>query len=77
MWSPNSPTPRFGVSVSKKVSKKAVVRNRIRKRTYSALKDLIVNVSPGLYLFIVKPKAKDLKGEVLERELRKLLTNKL
>lgn len=73
LYSPNSTTARFGVSVSKKVSKKAVVRNKIRRRTYSELRDLISISKPGLYLFVAKPSAKDVKGEKLKNELKKLL----
>jgi ribonuclease P protein component len=56
---------KFAVSVSKKVSKKAVVRNRIRRRAYSALP----KASPGLHLLIAKPGAEQVKGEVLRDEL--------
>jgi len=73
LHSPNSPTARFGVSVSKKVSKQAVVRNRIRRRAYSGLRDLISISKPGLYLFVAKLGAKDVKGEKLKNELKKLL----
>jgi len=71
--SPDSPTAKFGVSVSKKVSKKAVVRNRVRRRTYSELRSLLSVSKPGLYLFIAKTSAKDAKGEKLKNELKKLL----
>jgi len=73
LYSPNSTTVRFGVSVSKKISKKAVVRNKIRRRTYSALRDLVLKSNPGLYLFVAKVGAKDLKGDKLQEEITKLM----
>ena len=59
------------VSVSKKVSKKAVERNRVRRRVYSVLKDLLP--SRGLYLFVAKSGAVSAKGEALQHEIRNLL----
>lgn len=34
---------RFAISVSKKIAKSAVVRNKIRRRTYSALRAILEN----------------------------------
>lgn len=70
---PSSQRARFAVSVSKKVSKSAVVRNRIRRRTYSALRGMLDKVPPGIHLISAKPNSQTLKGEKLENELRKLL----
>ncbi len=63
----------FSVSVSKKVSKKATIRNRVRRRVYSTMRKYIKNTKPGLYLFIAKPGADTLKGENLEKEILKLI----
>ncbi len=65
--------PRFAVSVSKKVSRKAVIRNRTRRRAYAALKTLQSSIDPGLYLIIAKPGAENLKGEALVSELKGLM----
>lgn len=40
---------RFSVAVSKKVAKSAVDRNKIRRRTYSALRSLYPRISPGFH----------------------------
>lgn len=64
---------RIGVTVSKKVSKSAVVRNTIRRRAYSSISNLVPKVSHGLFLFVAKAGAEKLKGENLTNELQKLL----
>lgn len=69
---PGESQARFAVSVSKKVSKSAVVRNRVRRRVYAALEDF-ASITPGLYLFSAKPGAEKVWGEDLKKELRKLL----
>lgn len=68
--SPDS-KPRIAVSVSKKVAKSAVIRNRTRRRVYAALRGR--DMRPGLYLFIAKAGAQELKGEALSREIGELL----
>jgi ribonuclease P protein component len=68
-----SPRTQIAVSVSKKVSKSAVVRNRTRRRAYSALRDLLPHLKPGMYLFMAKVGADKLKGDVLRLELANLL----
>jgi ribonuclease P protein component len=66
-------TARAAVSVSKKVSKSAVVRNSIRRRTYSALAPHLPSLSTGLYLVVAKSGAEKLKGEALNKEIGALL----
>lgn len=51
-----SPTPRFSVSVSKKVAKQAVDRNRIRRRCYRAVESLIPSIEHPMTVMIF-PKA--------------------
>jgi ribonuclease P protein component len=65
---PSKSGARFAVSVSKKVSKSAVVRNRVRRRAYSALP----KAGQGLYLLIAKPGAEKAKGDELREELASL-----
>lgn len=49
----NPPTIRLGVIVSNKISKKAVVRNRVKRRTREAVKRVgpEFGISGGLFLF--------------------------
>lgn len=63
---------RLGVSVSKKVAKSSVVRNRIRRRVYSEIFRLETGLKPALYLVIAKSGAEKLKGAELSLELQKL-----
>jgi ribonuclease P protein component len=54
-----SETKKFTVVVSTKVSKKAVVRNRIKRILREVLKANVGAFNPGNYIFTVKPKAVD------------------
>ena len=65
----------IGVSVGKKVSKKAVVRNRIKRQIKGALREMLAYISPGWKIvIIVKPTAVECKYEHFLRELNQLLT---
>ncbi|AOY82096.1 ribonuclease P protein component [Moorena producens JHB] len=65
---------RLGISISQKVSKKAVVRNRIKRQIRAALRQLLPRLSPGWKLVvIVKPEARECEYAQLLRELEKLL----
>jgi ribonuclease P protein component len=55
---PNPPTggpieSRFGISISKKVSKLAVVRNRLKRQIKAALRSLMPRLQPGWTVVIV------------------------
>ena len=69
----SSENARIGVSVSKKISKSAVVRNSIRRRVYSSVQTLTPNLPKGLFLFVAKVGAASTKGEKLASELENLL----
>ena len=64
---------RVAVSVSKKVSKKAVIRNRIRRRVYSVVRGILPYLSSRLFLLIAKPGVEKVTGQVLQNELAALL----
>lgn len=64
---------RVAVSVSKKVSKKAVVRNRVRRRAYAVIRELVGGLGENLYLISAKPGVDKLTSEELHRELATLL----
>jgi ribonuclease P protein component len=44
---------RFGISISKKVSKLAVVRNRLKRQVKAALRSLLPRLQPGWTVVIV------------------------
>jgi ribonuclease P protein component len=79
----NSPTDpkqlassQFGISISTKVSKRAVVRNRIKRQITAALHQLLPKLSPGWRLVIVvKPTAAESKcvSQQFLQELEQLL----
>ncbi len=65
---------RFGISISKKVSKLAVVRNRLKRQVKAALRSLLPRIKPGWSVVIV------VRSSILEcdywqilRELEQLL----
>ncbi len=60
---------RIAVSVSKKISKKAVVRNKIRRRAYSIVKEFVPILPKNLFLLIAKSGSDKVRGEDLRKEL--------
>ena len=68
------PQTTFGISISKKVSKKAVVRNRIKRQLKGAIRTYLKEIEPGWKaVIVVKPKAIECKYEHFLRELEELL----
>ncbi len=65
---------QVAVSVSKKVSKRAVDRNRLRRQCYAIARQWH-HETPlcGVYIFILKPAALEAAYEELETEVRGLL----
>jgi ribonuclease P protein component len=64
---------KAAVSVSKKVSKSAVARNRVRRRAYAAIHTLFPTLGAKLYLVSAKPGSEKLKGEAIASELAGLI----
>lgn len=70
----STPATMFGISISKKVSKKAVVRNRIKRQLKGVIRNNLKRIVPGWQVVIVvKPQAIECKYEHFLRELEKLL----
>ena len=68
------PPSTFGISISKKVSKKAVVRNRIKRQLKGAIRTHLKEIEPGWkVVIVVKPRAIECKYEHFLRELEELL----
>jgi ribonuclease P protein component len=66
---------QVGISLGKKVSKKAVVRNRIKRRIRAAVRQYLPELKPGWKIvFVVKPEAQTCEYEHFLRELKQLLT---
>ncbi|MGH2412643.1 MAG: ribonuclease P protein component, partial [Microcystaceae cyanobacterium] len=67
-----SPT-QIGISISQKVSKKAVIRNRIKRQIRAAIQTLLSYISPNWKLVVVvRPQAVECKYEHFLRELKQL-----
>ncbi|WP_096604568.1 ribonuclease P protein component [Calothrix sp. NIES-2100] len=67
---------KFGISISTKVSKRAVVRNRIKRQITVALYQLLPRLSPGWRLVVVvKPTAaeRECVSQEFLQELEQLL----
>jgi len=67
---------KIGISISTKVSKRAVVRNRLKRQVSAALHQLLPNLSPGWRLVVVvKPAAAESKCVTQQflQELEQLL----
>ena len=65
---------RIGISIGKKVSKKAVIRNRIKRQIHGAILQLLPRILDGWQIVIVvKPTAVECKYAHFLRELEELL----
>jgi ribonuclease P protein component len=60
------------ISVPKKVAKKAVDRNLIKRRVRAVMRSLLKDLKPASYLIIALSGAQELKGQVLKEELAQL-----
>ncbi|MDR9402120.1 MAG: ribonuclease P protein component [Halothece sp. Uz-M2-17] len=68
------PPTQIGISISQKVSKKAVVRNRIKRQIRAIFRGLLPQLPPGWKIVvIVKSHAQGCNYEDFLRELRQLL----
>ncbi|BAZ43055.1 protein subunit of ribonuclease P [Chondrocystis sp. NIES-4102] len=64
----------FGISIGKKVSKKAVIRNRLKRQIKGVIRTYLLSINPGWkVIIIVKPQAIECKYEHFLRELEELL----
>jgi len=68
------PPAKIGISISQKVSKKAVVRNRIKRQIRAIIRSLLPQLPPGWKIVvIVKSHAQGCSYEDFLRELKQLL----
>jgi ribonuclease P protein component len=67
------PTLHASVVVSKKVSKSAVTRNRIRRRLYAQLRAALHNKHPGVFIVLVKPTFNTLHKTEANQVLQQLI----
>lgn len=73
---PDLPPTRIGISVSQKVSKKAVVRNRLKRQIRAALRQLLPRLTPGWHVIVgVRPNALECEYAQFLQELEQLLVD--
>lgn len=65
---------RFGIVVSLKVDKKAVVRNKIKRRIREIIRKDLKEIAPGYdFLILTKDKIKELDYQEIKKQLFKVL----
>ena len=66
---------QFSFSVSKKVAKSAVARNRLRRQGYAAIESILSTCKPGFYcMFSYKKGSTALTGIEILKEVQQLVT---
>ncbi|MBI3232215.1 MAG: ribonuclease P protein component [Candidatus Doudnabacteria bacterium] len=68
-----SASPRFAFVISTKVSKKAVVRNRLKRVLRELIRREQYKLVPGDYVLILKPKAALISEAAMLHSLKELL----
>jgi ribonuclease P protein component len=72
---PDISATQFSFSVSKKVAKSAVVRNKLRRQGYTAIENILNTVTPGFYcMFNFKKGSSTLKATDISKEIHTLVT---
>lgn len=72
----NLPATRFGISVSKTVSKKAVIRNLLKRQVKAALRQMLPQITSGWSVVIgIRPSAQGCEYVEILRELEQLLAS--
>ncbi len=67
-------SPQFGISISRKVSKRAVVRNRIKRRLQAIIRQYLPAIDPCWQVaIVVRPSAVECSFDDFLRELDYLL----
>lgn len=70
---PLPPIARLGITVSKRVDKRAVGRNRVRRQIRETFRLARGTLPPGDYVVLAKPEAAKADNAALRRELGSLL----
>jgi ribonuclease P protein component len=68
-----APIARLGITVSKRVDKRAVGRNRVRRQIRETFRLARATLPPGDYVVLAKPEAAKADNAALRRELGSLL----
>ncbi|MFH1840908.1 MAG: ribonuclease P protein component [Candidatus Shapirobacteria bacterium] len=69
-------TPKFGFIISKKIDKRAVVRNRLRRQLSGAILPLLPDIGPGWgIIFLVKKSLLGQEFDEIKKEMAGCLKN--
>lgn len=72
----NLPLSRFGFSISKKIDKRSVVRNRTRRLIRSCIEEMLPKINSGYdMLFVIRKNAVDRERINLYHEIESLFKN--
>jgi ribonuclease P protein component len=71
---PLAPGPRIGFAISRKVDKRAVVRNRLKRIARECFRAYRATLPPGDYVLMGKREAAQIAPELLRRDLERLLS---
>ncbi|MBS7458962.1 ribonuclease P protein component [Coralloluteibacterium stylophorae] len=64
--------PRLGLAVSRRVSKRAVERNRIKRTGRESFRRVAASLPPGDYVLVAKPEAATCDNAALRADLERL-----
>lgn len=74
----NNVDSHFGFIISTKISKKAVIRNKIKRIISEAIRKRLGSVRKGLdVVFLIKPVAVKMRKEDIEKEVDEIITKNL
>ncbi len=62
----------FSVSVSKKVAKSAVLRNKIRRRIYSVIRSIENKIKDGFYIILIAKEPTKTDFEIIKEEVNNI-----
>ncbi len=70
-WENGESLSKFAFIISKKIDKKAVIRNKIKRSLARVLKEILIGIKPGYnFVFIVKKEILEKSQEEIEKSLK-------